>query len=606
MGDKRFPTPWRRIGTVRAGVLAAGLIAAGAVAGSGAAQVRAQEGTAAPPASVLGVLKIRTSSDNALAADLRRAGVGDDGILAAGEALDAPFPAKPKATGEPPPETGEAREPAGDDVPPAAAPDFDLFEDQDGRPVGRSNLSAAPRPPGSSEPPAGTAPGAPEREAAPGRAGLRDDPRPGEAARKPKDGLHDADADAKADLALPAAPVRTPGLDRLNRRQNLAITGLRPSIPAAADDPFAPVGLRVGRSVLTSRLDQSVGASSNLSEEAGGAGGLFSETRLSARLLSDWSRHESEVNGLLAYRRNFAGAVESDPDLALDGRLRLDIDRLTAATLRGAFEYRREDRIDGGADDASGDRPEVLAASGSAEIARQFGRIEGVLTGSLAREDRARPAGTAGADDSFTTYTAALRTGYDVSPALAPFVEASVGRRLFDEATGADGLERDATLSALRTGLGVDLGEKLRGEAAVGYAWNVPDAGARRTVGAPTLDALVTWSPQRGTDLALTGVTTFDPDSDGSGTSTLYEGALALRHRLTARTDLTATLSAAYRDSREEADIETSYGAEAGFTYWLNRTLALTGLLRHEELDGERASTDYTADSIRLGLRLQR
>lgn len=412
-----------------------------------------------------------------------------------------------------------------------------------------------------------------------------------------------------ADLAQASTAVRSSRGENILGRQNLAITPLRGTIPIAENDPFAPVGIRAGSFVLYSTLEQGLGASSNLSRSAGGESGVFSETIASARLLSDWSENEAELNALASYRRNFAGELESEPNLSLDGRYRLDIDRLTTATLRGAIAYRQEDPIDLNAADSVSDRPDIFTYSAGANLERQFGRIAASLDASAIRQTRTqsvRADGSRDLDESYTTLTTALRTGYEISPALQPFIEGGLGYRIFDEDTTPAGLERNSSIPSLRAGLAFDLGEKFLGEIATGYAWNLPDDAGLPDSGSPTFDGRLAWSPQRGTDVVLTASTSFDPDTDGSGTSTLYESALALRHRLTHRTDLTSTLSAAYRDSDIETEVETSYAAEAGFTYWLNRTLAFTGLVRTETLDSRRDADDFTANSVRVGLRLQR
>jgi hypothetical protein len=412
-----------------------------------------------------------------------------------------------------------------------------------------------------------------------------------------------------ADLATASTAVRSARGDSILGRQNLAITPLRGTIPIAQDDPFAPIGIRAGSFVLYSTFEQAIGASSNLSRSAGGESGLFSETIASARLLSDWSENEAELNALASYRRNFSGELESEPNLSLDGRYRLDIDRLTTATLRGAIAYRQEDPIELDAGDLVSERPDILTYSASANLERQFGRATAGLETSVLRQTKtqmARPDGSRDLDESYTTLTAALRTGYEISPAMQPFLEGGLGYRIFDEDTTPAGLERNSTIPSLRAGLAFDLGEKFLGEIATGYAWNLPEDANLANSGSPTFDGRLAWSPQRGTDVVLTASTSFDPDTDGSGTSTLYESAIALRHRLTHRTDLTSTLSAAYRDSEIDTEVETSYAAEAGFTYWLNRTLAFTGLARHERLDSRQPGEDFTAESVRIGLRLQR
>ncbi|BDA83498.1 hypothetical protein Sa4125_10400 [Aureimonas sp. SA4125] len=544
----------------------------------------------------------------------------------------------------------DLRPSGGDDAPsdlrlrqvPTEAPLADGGGDQQYEPFSRGSEDRADRPdddetlPGDEDPattaprrprfnlfdPAEQASGPLNRAAAPAAANAADNTRAGsttagrtdrtaplrDADGRPLDPLLAARAGGlpAADLAQAATAVRSSRGDTILGRQNLAITPLRGTIPIAEDDPFAPVGIRAGTFVLYSTLDQGIGASTNLSLSPGGESGVFSETTASARLLSDWSENEAELNALASYRRNFAGELESEPRLSLDGRYRLDIDKLTTATLRGAIEYRQEDPIDLDAGDSISERPDILTYSAGADLERQFGRITAGIDTSVIRQTKTQAEGITAPDESYTTVTAALRTGYEISPALKPFVESGLGYRIFDEDRTADGRERNSAIPSLRAGLAFDLGEKFLGEVATGYAWNVPDDEAVPTDGSPTFDARLAWSPQRGTDVVLTAATSFDPDTDSTGNSTLYESSLALRHRLTHRADLTSTLSAAYRDSEIDSEVETSYAAEAGFTYWMNRTLAFTGLVRHEELDSRQPGGDYTAQSVRIGLRLQR
>lgn len=589
--------------------LGLGLLVAGLLAGTTLAQTPPERsGTERPDGSAITDSRLRPSAPGDLPTDIRR----DPFSLDSFPTDDPDIPYVPFSRGSedaadredelgvPTPE--EEIEPETD-----LAPDFDLFEGPAGRPATPANLAAPPALPGGAENLSATTT---SREAAGQNSNLREGPQRGRDGR-PLDPLLAARNGGLPvrDLEISTIAARTASIDTITGRQNLPTTALRGAIPIAEDDPFAPVGIRVGTYVLYSTLEQNVGVSSNLSNSVDGESGVFSETILSERLLSDWSRHQFELNGLASYRRNFAGELESEPRLSLDGRFRLDIDRLTTATLRGAVEYRQEDPIDLDATDSLSDRPEILTYSGSADIERQFGRFTATLGTAVLREDRSEPevADTISLiDESYATYTTSLRTGYEISPALSPFVEGSVGFRRFDEETDVAGIERNSLIQSLRTGVEFDLGEKFLGEIAAGYAVNLPDADSIDTTSSPTLDARIAWSPQRGTDVVFTAGTTFDPDTDGSGTSTLYEGAVALRHRLTHRTDLNGTISLAYRDSEVESEIETSYSAEAGVTYWINRSLAFTGLLRHEALSPKIGEGEYTAETAKIGLRLQR
>ncbi|SMD11756.1 hypothetical protein SAMN06297251_13012 [Fulvimarina manganoxydans] len=381
---------------------------------------------------------------------------------------------------------------------------------------------------------------------------------------------------------------------------------LRPE--ASSDSPFAATGIRAGNFVLYPELSQRFGASSNLQEEPGGSSGAFSETELSLRLLSDWSRHESEINGRLTYRRNFSGEPVDRPEAALDGRLRLDIDRLSSATLRGALRYRRDDNDRPGIafDPVTQEDSDVLSASVAAEYTREIGRLRLTGTGTIAREAYLTQ-GTGLPDESYTTTTATLRAGYQVSPAFQPFVEASAGRRFFDEARiGPDGIERDTVIPSLRAGVTIDIEEKLRGEVALGYAWSLPDDGRAKDTASPTLDANLTWSPQRGRDVILSTRTTFQPETTGLSATATYDASLGFLHVLNSQVDLNGALVAKLEDSSLANADEWELGGEFGFTYWLNRTLSFTGLYAYRDHGADQASETWDAHTVSLGIRLRR
>ena len=369
--------------------------------------------------------------------------------------------------------------------------------------------------------------------------------------------------------------------------------------PRLQDRPFAPVGLRAGTLTLYPELYQGAGASTNLDKRADGESGAFSQTDLKVRALTDWSRHEGELNARLSYRREFGGTGDpNDPEAALDGRLRLDLGDLTTGTLRGAIAYRRDDDVELGTGLGS-EKPEILSSSIGAELSREIARM--TLTGgvTLAREHYLSTLPGA-RDQSYTTATATARAGYRLSPAIQPFVETSLGRRILDE----QGLiDADATIPSLRAGLELDLAEKVRGEVAAGYAWSIPEEG--ETTGAPTIDANLTWSPRRGTDLVFAARTRFEPEEIGGSTAT-YEASIALLHSLNARLDLEATLTAELERTEGAVKDPLGLAAEVGFTYWLNRTLALSGSYEYEKSFEAIPGQDWAANTVTIGLRIQR
>lgn len=418
----------------------------------------------------------------------------------------------------------------------------------------------------------------------------------------------DADAspsDATASLR-PVGPVRSPTVDEIGGRRLVdGLPNLRRLGPdSTASDPFAPIGTRIGSFLGYLTLDQSLGVSDNLTVSRDGQKGSFSQTTLSGRMISDWSRHEAELNLAATYRRNFAGPVEEEPQINADGRVRLDLTRDMTATLRGALSFGRESDFTAGAAQDAASRADILTYSFGADLDARFGRFDTTTSLQAVREDLSdRASAGRSLDDSFTTYTAGLKAALDARAALHPFVSVSLGRRVFDQPSAGD-VSRDSLIPALRGGVGFDRGEKFSGELAVGYAWNVPDESALPTSASPTIDALLNWSPRRGTDVTLRASTTFDPETSGLDTATLYQLSLALRHRATARLDLNAALVAGLRD-RDRVTNEYIYSGEAGFTYWLNRHLGLTGLYRYDRFEAALAANSYNANTVRLGLRLQ-
>ncbi|MBB3933918.1 outer membrane beta-barrel protein [Aureimonas phyllosphaerae] len=500
------------------------------------------------------------------------------------------------------------------EAPPPARPDADAAD-----PAEALDLFAGPPEPRRENLPQSTRQAAP---AQPVDAGVRPARASRTGAAAALDGIASADAELAADETelRPAAadlppnlfravgPVRSPTQDtQLGRQGGAGLDDLRRALPRTPDDPFAPLGLRLGSFTLYSTLEQSFGTSDNLTNTLDGVRGAFSETSGSVRLLSNWDRHEAEINALASFRRNDSGPLQDVPRIDVDARLRLDMSRDWTATLRGALRFDRDDPLVSGPATAEASTRDILAYSAGATLARDVGRLHNQLDLSAVREDRDDglfDGAVRRLDDSFTTWSVGLRTGYDVTPALRPFVSASVGRRLFDE-TLLGSPSRDSLIPALRGGVGFDWGEKLSGDVAVGYAWNVPDDDRLGTEASPTIDARVNWSPRRGTDVLLQAETFFEPDTSGLATSTLYQASLGLRHRATARIDLEGRLIVGLRDGPVAGD-ENLYAAETGLTYWLSRYLAVTARYRYDRFDSPLPGLDYDANTFRLGVRLQR
>jgi len=112
-------------------------------------------------------------------------------------------------------------------------------------------------------------------------------------------------------------------------------------------------------------------------------------------------------------------------------------------------------------------------------------------------------------DQNNTEYRATARVGYEVSPAITPFVEGAYAIRDFDQESDRNGNDRDSDIFELRGGVEIDLGEKLNGEIALGYVNEKFDDPLLEDLDAFTINGQLNWSPERDTQIALTlGTTT--------------------------------------------------------------------------------------------------
>lgn len=398
----------------------------------------------------------------------------------------------------------------------------------------------------------------------------------------------------------------TPESERLNLPEG-SVDDLR---TRAADDPYEPTGIRLGTFVLKPSLTQSLGYERNRS---GGTSTsrTFSQTAIRGSLTSDWSRHQLTIDADGIYQRNLGGTGETEPQARINGDLRLDLSDDTIAHITGGYAFERESATDPNAISGATTQSGLQTLTGGASVTRDFGLIRGTLGADVER--RAYGSATASngnkLDQSFRNYTEGTltgRIGYELSPALIPYLEASIGRAAYDEKLSA-GYERSFSTLSARAGVEVDLGEKLRGDLGVGYTRAKFDDNRLAALEGLTVDGTVQWSPQRGTDLRLGLRTDLEPSATGSDSGYVSYGTTAdLTHEL--RDNLVARLNAAYtlRDfSAAGTANQDIYLIGTGLTWNVNRWLAMTGDISYE-LTRQAGASDTGVTRAGIGLTLRR
>jgi hypothetical protein len=395
-------------------------------------------------------------------------------------------------------------------------------------------------------------------------------------------------------------------------RDNQRVGAIEGLARAPEEDPYAPLGMRLGTFVFTPRLEQGIGATTNGSSSPGGESSVFSETALRLNAISDWSRHSAALQTDGVYRKSLSGEEIDEFEGGISADIRLDLGDQWQATGSVAYRVRPESASSPTFIEGTVSQPLRHTFSGSAGVSRELGRLKLGVTGAVERNlyddaDLSSGGVISQADRDSVLSTVALRTGFELSPAITPFLEAEIGRRNYDEEFDRDGFARSADRYAIRGGVELDLSEKTTGEFSVGWLEERPDDERLSSISGLALAGNLQWSPVRGTIVELNGATTVEGSTTaGDPGSLLYSGSLALRREL--RANLTGTASAGldWRDYSGSSEHDLILSGELGLTWWMNRFVGVTGRARHEMQRSSIDDRDYDATSVFLGMTLQR
>jgi len=384
----------------------------------------------------------------------------------------------------------------------------------------------------------------------------------------------------------------------------------------STDDPFAPLGIRNGSFLLFPTLTQTLGYTDNADFEADGEPSAFSLTSARLRLTSDWAIHQltAEIGG--SYQTFFNGTSDDVPSFDANAELRLDHTRDFTTTWGASFEHVTEDSSSDNLD-TSGTafvvgRTGVVRASAFGQAEKRFGRLNTRLRGSVSRtqfEDADLSDGTSLSQDdrSNTLLTAALRLGYETSPALQPFVEGEAGTRIYDEASDSNGQKRDSLAFSLRGGFAFDHGEKFNGEIAVGYGLETFEDPSLENLSGFVIDAAINWSPERFTTFSATARTDFIPSTtDGESGTITYTGTVGVTRDVRPNWSLNARLLGSFETTEGSGEEEQTLQGTLGSEWRVNRGMAVIGELGYETVDSTDPDSSYDAFTARLGVRLQR
>ncbi len=398
--------------------------------------------------------------------------------------------------------------------------------------------------------------------------------------------------------------------DNENIRSNVAVGPVQSGIESnTEEDPFAPTGFRMGTFNANASLEQAIGYSSNLRGATNGNGGAFSQTDAALSLTSDWSRHELRSSFIGSYRKPFDDDEIDRPNVYVDTALRLDLVDGFTLTTTGYYNFTTQRFTSDTLVPGAIDTPSIQAFGGNVELQRTDRKLQLTLRGSVDRTiyDDADLGGgvTQSQSDRINNlYEFTARVGYETSPAFTPFVESSIGWRVYDDELDRNGNRRDSEILDLRGGVEIDISEKLSGEISVGYTSESFEDPLLANLEGVTVEGEIEWSPERETIIRFIAGTELNGSitTNESG-SLIYTARAELERQVTSRLALNGFVDYEVNDNDEQ---DTTIGVGLGLEYWVNRYMALTADAEYETFSSNVPGDAFDETSARVGVLFQR
>lgn len=382
--------------------------------------------------------------------------------------------------------------------------------------------------------------------------------------------------------------------------------------PRLEDDPYGPLGLRLGNVLVTPYVDAQAGYDSNPRRAAAAQGSLVLRGGAGFAARSDWSRHELSADVDASYLR-FTRTPDADrPEATGKAALRLDVMRDTFANfeLRGALTTQRpgSPNVPG----ATINQPEIVSFGATAGATQRFGRLETSVSFLVDRRmyGDARLAGggvSRLSEDNYNAYGARGRIAYEYTPGVKPFLEVGGDLRRRDEAIDSSGFDRDSSGLLARAGSTFEITRTLTGEASAGYARRVYNDNRLPILAGPTFDGRLVWSVTPLTTVTLRAATELNETTVAAASGSIGHTVSAdVAHALLRNLTLGAGVS--FNDTRYKgASInERAWSGTLRAEYAFNRWLRVRGSYSYESLSSSQPGSSYDAHVVLLGLRLQK
>lgn len=439
--------------------------------------------------------------------------------------------------------------------------------------------------------------------------GVLDTPEPLE----PVDGVDTSLVDTRSadEIALFSNPPSPPDPLLYQIEDINPITDNRKTARLFRQEPYDPVGIKIGSFVLFPELDLGSSYYSNVFHAPSAVSDFTFDAIPSARLVSNWSRHalEFSATGVLSFYNQYT--TEDDRDYELEARGRLDI---TSRANIQALISRQQSFEDRSALDASsvGTRAKIIEDRAEAAYNQRFNRLSLQFRGSV-NDYTYGPTEyddvvTNNNDRDYTQYEEAARVMWELKPSLSPFVEVAINHRDYAEAAQSDGLNRTSNGQRYRVGISFgNNGEIVRGEVSLGYGIQTPEDSRLHPVDGLLIDANATWRITPLTSILFNAVTDVSETTTADVGGAFYHYAgIEVRHELRSYLIASAGLIYSNQNSQDGVINDNEFRETLGLEYYADRNTVLYARYAHVNFDGVGVPNDYTGDEVHVGVRFRR
>ncbi len=367
---------------------------------------------------------------------------------------------------------------------------------------------------------------------------------------------------------------------------------------------YDPLGIRARAFLIYPSLDAGVAYDDNiLATSNDEEDDIIFTLRPEITAQSQWSRHQLTATafGDFGFYADNNNSDYQDFGVGLGGRI--DVLRNSRTNIQTAFARLHEDAEEA---DSQGneDVTQLYRTSVNLSHRHEFARFYVQPIARFLRLDFDNAGDVSNTDRDRNEYSLGLRSGYALSPRIAPFLQVIGSAREYDETPG---LDRNSTGFDALIGTEIDFTGVIFGEVSAGYTRREYDDDDLENVDGFAGNAGVTWNITPLTSIIFDGQAGIDETTvvyqGDTATGNLYAGlGVNVFHELRRNIILNANAEYVRDDYEGTGRTDDTYTAGAGISYLINRRFSVDATYDFSHRSSDDSDAEFDRNIFRIGL----